>query len=179
MVDNYSGAVTRDRYGSRGRRGPTRRTGSIIATAITIAAASGGCGSYTKHDFIARADAICANALRATRSIALGGTAAATQDPAALAAYLRRALPIIHTEATQLHALRRPSDTARDHALLTRYLQAVTETAAAYRRLAVAAQHRDPQAVANAGAALRSNPGAALASRYGLRTCGASGATVG
>jgi hypothetical protein len=40
------------------------------------------------------------------------------------------------------------------------------------------AKGRDPQGVANAEAALRANPVGSLAASYGLKTCGAPGATV-
>lgn len=152
----------------------------ICAAALALALACAGCGSYTKQDYVARADAICANALRATRSIAVRASpSASAQDPSVLAAYLQAALPVIQTEAQQLQRLRRPDDNARDRAVLSHYLRAVVRDASAYRRLATAAEHNDPQGIANAQAALRTSPVASLASEYGLHTCGTSGATVG
>jgi hypothetical protein len=65
------------------------------ALACLAAAVLAGCGgTYTKRDFIARADAICAGAVRETRAIAppaFSGTGA--QRISALAQYLARCYP--------------------------------------------------------------------------------------
>jgi len=138
---------------------------------LALAAVLTGCGgsAYTKRDFIARADAICAGALRQTRSIPAGTD---------LASYLSDVLPVIQSEADQLRALRRPPGTARDRATLNQYFAALGQTVSDYRRLAAAATTGDQGAVASAEAALAASPLESLAASYGLRSCGAPSATV-
>jgi len=147
--------------------------------ALTLAAMLAACGgSYTKRDFIARADAICTSTLRETRSIAppsFGG--AAGQQLGALAQYLETLVPVVQTEARQLRALQRPPGDARDRAALERYLGAVTQVAAQYEQLAGAAKRGDAQGVASAEAALRASPVASLAASYGLSSCGSAAGT--
>jgi hypothetical protein len=133
-----------------------------------LVAGCGG-GGYTRHDFITRADAICAGALRQARSITPGTT---------LAAYLADYVPVLESEASQLQALRRPPDTPRDRAMLERYLAALRRTVAEYRQLAAAAKSGDGQGVTNAEAALAADPVYSLASGYGLRSCGTPGTTA-
>jgi hypothetical protein len=141
---------------------------------VALAAGLAGCGgSYKKSDFVARANGICVNAVRATRSIAppaAGGTT--RQQQAALAQYLDKLVPVVQSEATQIKALKRPPGSAADHAALDRYLTALARSATDYQRLATAAHQGDVQAVAGAQAALRANPVAALATAYGLSSCG-------
>jgi hypothetical protein len=104
---------------------------------FTLAAVLAGCGGgYTKSDFVARADAICASALRQTRSIPPG---------ADLGGYLAAVLAVVQSEATQLRALRRPPDTAGDRATLEQYFAALGQTVSDYRQLAAAAQNGDQQ----------------------------------
>ena len=140
---------------------------AIAATAV-IAAGCGG-SSYTKHDFIVRADAICANTLRQTRSIASGS---------ALSTYLSAYVPLLESEQTQLRALRRPPGTAHDQATLERYFAALSQTVAEYRHLAAAAKAGDDQAVANAESALGSSQVYSLATSYGMSSCGTPGSTA-
>lgn len=158
-----------------------RRTLAVLAAAA-LSGLLAGCGSYTRADFIARADAICASTLRMTRTIAppdFGSTEAGQAGALrALVAYLARAAPLARSEATQLRALRRPAGSAGARAELDRYLAAVTSAAADYSALASAASRGDGQGVAAAEAALRSDPAASLAARYGLHVCGQAGATV-
>jgi hypothetical protein len=136
-----------------------------MATVVLIA----GCGSsYTKSDFIARADAICASALRQTRSIA---------PTSVLGEYVAAVLPVVESEATQLRALKSPPQNARDKAALAKYFGALAQELENYRKLGVAAKRGDGQGVTNAEAALRASPAASLATRYGLRACGTPGAT--
>jgi hypothetical protein len=167
-----------------GRVMTSRGGGRLIARAgipvvLGLAVACGGCGTYTKSDFIARADAICANALRDTRAIALRSSpGAASSRLNALAGYLAAALPVVESEASQLRAVRRPPDNPRDRALLARYLAAVRADADSYRQLANAARTNDAAGVATAEAALRASPVSTLAARYGLHSCGTPGATV-
>jgi hypothetical protein len=133
-----------------------------------VVAACGGSG-YTKSDFVARANAICASSLRHTRAIAPGSP---------LPTYLAALVPIVQSEANQLRALRRPPGNARDQASLSSYLASVGQVAQDYRQLQAAAQRGDTQAITNLEAGLRASPVAALAASYGLRSCGTPGSTA-
>ena len=138
------------------------------------------CGSaYTKHDFIARADAICASALRQARSIPppiLTGQAG--PDSTQLGAYLGKLLPIVEAEFAQLRRLQRPPQGAGARATLAAWLQALGRDVDTFRALAAAAKDGDTQGVASAEATLSASPSNALAASYGLRDCAAPGATV-
>jgi hypothetical protein len=143
---------------------------------ITLALLVAGCGgSYTKQDFVDRANAICASALRQTRAIS---PPSAPQKNRALAEYLTQALPIVQSEADQLRGLRRPPGTDRDRAALTRYLAALTQQVTAIRRLKTAAVGGDSQGVATAEAALSATQVSPLAASYGLRSCATPGGTA-
>ena len=141
---------------------------------LTIAVALCSCGSYTRADFIAGADAICASAVRQTRTL----EPPQSEQMSALAAYLARVLPIVRHETRQLRALRRPSQPAQAARRLGRYLAAVAEVGRDYAALAAAAARGSAPAVASAEAELRAIPLASLAAGYGLRSCGTPGATV-
>jgi hypothetical protein len=148
-----------------------------LLTLTTLVAGCGG-SSYTRRDFVARADAICTSAVRQTRSIAPPSfTRPAARQLSALADYLAAVLPVVQSEAAQLRALRRPTHDAPAGATLGRYLAAVAQAASDYRALAAAAKRGDAQGVASAEAALRASPVASLAAGYGLRSCGVPGAT--
>lgn len=152
-----------------------------MCAGLAVASIAAGCGGggYTKQDFIARANAICTNALRQTRSIAQpSGAQASPGQGAALAAYVSSVVPVLETEASQLHALPRPPGNTSERAALKRYLAAVTESVAYYKQLAAAAKRGDDQAVASAEAALGASPVYTLATSYGLRSCGTPGATT-
>jgi hypothetical protein len=153
-----------------GGRGP-RVAGAVIALAGLLAA----CGSYTKRDFVASADAICASAVRQTRAI----PAPSSQQISAVAPYLAKLTPILASEERQLRALRRPSGSARDRAALSRYLAAETQFVSSFKALAAAAQTGSRQALGSAEGVLRSTQVDSLATSYGLRSCGTPGATVG
>ncbi|MBV9604571.1 MAG: hypothetical protein JO027_05670 [Solirubrobacterales bacterium] len=142
-----------------------------LLTAV-IAAGCGGSG-YAKSDFIARADAICAGAVRQTRSISPPSAAqAGSGQDRALSAYLSSVVPVLESEASQLTALRRPPGTRSEQITLTRWYAALAQSVASYKELAAAAKRGDDQAVADAEAALGSSPVDSLAARYGLRSCG-------
>lgn len=144
---------------------------------MTLTALIAGCGgAYTKSDFIARADAICATAVRETRSAAPPQTG--PQQLSALAQYLAEILPVVQSEVSQIRALKRPSGDTRDGVALSRYLQASARDVGYYRALAAAAKRGDAQGVASDEAALRASPVTSLAASYGLRSCGTPGATV-
>jgi hypothetical protein len=146
---------------------------------LVLAALLAGCGSYTKADFTASADAICASTVRATRTItppSAGHTGA--QQLRGLGGYLARLVPLLASESRQIHALKRPVQSAHDRRLLTGYLAALTQSVAEYRQLAQAAQAGDAGAVSKAEATLAASPVTSLAGSYGLRSCAAPGATV-
>jgi hypothetical protein len=145
------------------------RSAPLLAASLTLCACGGQ--ALTKKDVIARGNQICETAARAVRSI----TPPTSQTLAALAQYYKRVTPIVAAEVRQLQALPRPS---QDRGLLNRYLAAIASSAAEYEALAAAAQHGDRGALAIAGAALRANPAAGLASRYGIVGCGDSSGTA-
>ena len=136
-----------------------------------------GCGgsSYTKSDFVARANAICTSTLRQTR--ALAPPASTSQQGIAFAAYLGQLVPLVQSEADQLRALKRPHDSARDSATLTSYYAALGQLVANYRQLEAAARRGDTQTVTDVEATLRASPIAALAASYGLQSCATPGST--
>jgi hypothetical protein len=142
------------------------RRAALLATVAAIAAGCGG-ASYTKRDFVARADAICAAAVRNARAV----------EPGALAASYAALAAVVESEQRQLHSLRRPPGRARERALLGRYFAALDGVVSDFRRLASAAAAGDAQGVAEAEAALRSSPVSALAASYGLSSCGTPGST--
>jgi hypothetical protein len=156
-----------------------RFLGATVAL-LTAAGLLAGCGgAYTKRDFIASADAICASTVRQTRSLPPPSfTSSKSQQLSALAGYLAVVLPLVRSEASRLRALRRPTADARNRAALQRYLRALDQEVGDYRALAAAAKRRDPQGVASAEAGLRRSPVASLAASYGLHSCGIPGATV-
>jgi hypothetical protein len=147
----------------------------LAAAGALTAVALGACGSHaaTRQDVIARGNAICAGALRDLRVIP--PAAAGQTSASALAAYLKRALPILEGEATSLRALPRP---AEERALLNSYIAAMTSAVSAYRSLGRAAQGGDQAGVDAALAALRGNGASVLAARYGLTQCATAAGTA-
>lgn len=145
----------------------------LVSLLAGMAAVLAACGSHTitKSDVIARGNQICETAASSVRSV----TPPSGESLSQLAQYYQRVTPIVQTEAQQLRALPRPS---QDRALLNRYLAAIASSATEYRALAAAAQDGDRGALASASAALRSNPAAGLAVRYGIAQCGASPGTA-
>ena len=148
----------------------------MLALIVLVA----GCGSaYTKRDFVARADAICASALRQLRSIPPPSfSGSATQQDSALSGYLAAVLPVVQSQSRQLRALRRPAQDAGSRAALTRWLAALAQVVQDYRKFAAAAQRADAQGVSSAQTALRASPVASLAASYGLSSCATPGATI-
>jgi hypothetical protein len=150
-----------------------RGTASLLAIALLA-----GCGSYTKHDFIARADAICASTVRQTRLIRPPTfTSVPVERLRALAGYAAQVRPLVGAEATQLRGLRRPTQGAADRATLASFLTAFGQIVVDYQSLTAAASAADASGVARAEALLTASPVASLAARYGLRSCGTPGAT--
>jgi len=157
------------------------RPSALAAVALTVASLVGGCGGsgYTRGDFVARADAICAGALRHIRSVSPPGTAqAGSGQDGTLTAYLRSVVPVLESEASQLRALQRPPGTKSQQDMLARWYAALDESVASYKALAAAAARGDDQGVADAEAALGASPVYTLAVSYGLRSCGTPGATT-
>lgn len=150
------------------------RAGPVAMAVAFLVAACGG--SYTKQDFIARANGICTSAVRQTRAIA--PAVGAPQSNRALAAYLSQALPIVQAEAKQLRALRLPPGSAGEKAALARYFAALRSQVAAVKQLRNAAARGDAQGVAAARAALGANAATSLAAKYGLHACGTPGGTA-
>lgn len=153
---------------------PSFRPLAVGLAAVTLGLAACG-GSYTKQDFVARANGICTNAVAQTRAIAPTG---APQSNRALAAYLRQVLPIVQHEAGQLRALRRPAGSEADKAALDRYLSALDAEVAATRRLRDAAARGDGDGVSAAEGDLQSNQAASLAAKFGLKSCAMPGSTA-
>ncbi|HEU0318624.1 MAG TPA: hypothetical protein VFR49_14910 [Solirubrobacteraceae bacterium] len=150
-----------------------RGTAGLLAVAVLA-----GCGSYTQHDFIARADAICASTVRQTRLIAPPSfTRAPAERLHALAGYVAQVLPLVRAEVTELRGVRQPTEGGADRATLQSFLAAFTQVVAGYQSLATAAAAGDAAGVARAEASLSASPVAALAARYGLRSCGTPGGT--
>jgi hypothetical protein len=154
-----------------------RRLAAVLVGAVLIALCA-GCGSYTKADFIARADAICASTLRQTRTVPPPSFSGGGNQLSALGGYVARVLPLVRSEAGQLRSLRKPPGSARERAVLAGYLAAFARAVDEYGALAAAATRGDGQAAAIAEAALKTSPAAALAARYGLHTCGTAQATI-
>ena len=142
---------------------------SLAVASVLAAVALAGCGGHTitKADVIARGNQICETAASSVRALApLSG-----QSLSELARYYKQVTPIVQAEVNQLRALPRPS---QDRSLLNRYLQAIASSATDYEALAAAARNGDRATLAIAGATLRSNLGASLATRYGITRCGGS-----
>ena len=143
---------------------------SIAIVGLGLAVTSCGGAAVTHPDFVARADAICAGALRRTRTIpAPSGT-----GTPALGHYFDEVVLVLRAEAGQLHRLRRPAEGSGERARLSTFLSAFDAAAGHYVALAAAARRGDATAIAREEAAVRAAPTAALAGRYGLRVCGAT-----
>jgi hypothetical protein len=150
-----------------------------VLLACLLAVLLGACGgSYTKADFIRRADAICAAQLRALRALvppSFGGPQ--EHRRLALAAYTTSAFRILRSEATQLRALKVPGESSSQTTLLQGYLAALDRALSEYASLAAAERAGRTEAASAAQASLGANPATNLAARYGLRSCSSSGAT--
>ncbi len=147
---------------------------AVVLGTIGAALLAGCGGSYSKRDFTARANAICAGAVRDTRDL----VPPTSGQLGALATYLGKVVPIVRSEERQIAALQRPAGSRRDRATLAEYLAALKQSAADFQALESAAKAGDRPAVATAEAALRVTPVTSLAASYGLESCAAAGATV-
>ena len=137
---------------------------------LAAAAMLSACGGtpYGKRDYVARADAICASTTRHARTV----PAPAGTGGAALAAYVEQLLPLVRTEAAELHGLHRPPGSGAQRAELRAFLRALDASVAEYAALAAAARRGDASGVARAESALRANATGTLGRQYGLTGCG-------
>lgn len=151
----------------------------IVLLLVVTGPLVGGCGStVTKHDYIARADAICAAAVRQTRATAPPVAATSARGRLqALARYVERVTPIAASELSQLQGLKRPPGPASETAALDQYLAALRQAVSDYRALGAAAAQGDASGVRDAEAALAGSRVTGLATAYGLRACGTPGGT--
>jgi len=140
---------------------------------VTVALAACGCSSTTKKDVIARANAICSNAVSSVRAVVPPAKGATSGT--ALAGYFKQLEPIVAKEVSQLRKLPRPST---DKALLNSYIDAVTKAGDVYKQLAAAARRDDIPSVAKYLSALRASPAQSLAQRYGMSQCAAAAGTA-
>jgi hypothetical protein len=140
---------------------------------VTVALAACGGSSTTKKDVIARANAICSNAVSSVRAVVPPAKGATSGT--ALAGYFKQLEPIVAKEVSQLRKLPRPST---DKALLNSYIDAVTKAGDVYKQLAAAARRDDIPSVAKYLSALRASPAQSLAQRYGMSQCAAAAGTA-
>lgn len=176
MSVRMAGAERRRIWSRRSRA--ARQLGAPAVIAVTSVLLLCGCGSsYTKADFVSRANGICLSAVRDLRLLSPGATGGVSGDQA-LAAYLGRALPIVRREAEQLRGLPRPPVEKKGRAELDAYFAALRQAVDGYGVLARSAQRGDSASVDADLAALQANPLAQLAARYGLRYCGTPEATI-
>ncbi len=147
---------------------------SLAAACLGLTIAACGDAVVTKRDFLARADAICASALRHTRTIA----APSGTGTRALGAYLDAVVPVLRGEAVELRRLRRPPAGPGERAELAAFLAAFDTAVGDYAALAVAAHRGDASSIAREEASLRAAPTASLAAHFGLRVCGAAPSTA-
>ena len=146
---------------------------------MVLAALLAGCGAYTRHQFVARADAICTAATRQARSLTppvLGTGASATQS---VAGYFDKVASIVGTEARSLRRLPRPVQTSRRRSELNAYLAAIQAAAAGFDAAALAAASGNPGRLRGVESALAASPVQARAAAYGLGACAAPEATGG
>lgn len=154
---------------------PSAQTPRLLvaaALAALLAVALAGCGSAnTKRDFVARADAICAAATREERALPPPGATVT------LAGYLTRVAGVVAREARDLRRLPRPQQRASQRRELASYLDALGAAATEFRAAAQAAASGDSARLLVSQSALASSRAPALATAYGLATCGNPGAT--
>jgi hypothetical protein len=157
---------------------------SALATTVSAAAVIAGCGGHavTKHDVVARGDAICFQSLQSIRSVppprVVGNAAPSFSDPRYLISFARYAnavQPILAREIERLRALPRPS---QDRSTLNAFLNAIGAEGDDYHAIARAASSGDVDATTSALARLAANPARRLARRYGLRQCTGVGGTA-
>jgi hypothetical protein len=139
---------------------------------LLVVIAVAGCGSYSKHDHVLRAEGICNSTLRSLRLLQqprLTGSAAIRT--ASLAAYLDRAAPLMQAPLRKLNALPAPKQTQAQRRTLQRYLASLEATAVELGALASAARSGNTRMLTAAQKSLAARSTSALAAAYGLRAC--------
>jgi hypothetical protein len=150
-----------------------------VICCVVVSLLAAGCGSsYTKADFVKRADGICTATTRIIRSLTPPqfGAGSALQRRSS-AAYFRHAAAIVEKEARQLSALPKPPANAAQRHVRSQWLAAVRDSAGELRSLADATAAGNSSAVTAANRRLAANPVVALATRYGSKACAGPGAT--
>jgi hypothetical protein len=161
-------------FGRFGRGGIAAGTATALA-AMLIA----GCGSsYSRADFVTRAEAICTSTLDAVRELTPPDQAGsrAARD-ASLAAYLEELVPLMRRQLRRLRALPPPPQTGAQARAVHAYTTALGGSIAQFTVLAGAARSGKGVLVTATEAALASGQLPRLAAASGLRTCSSSGAT--
>jgi hypothetical protein len=150
-----------------------------FATCVVVGVCVAGCGSsYTRADFIQRADGICTGATRDVRLLKPPEFAAGSEaQQRSSAEYLQSAASIVRREAIRLTGLPKPPETAAQRRLRVSWLAAAHASATDLRALASATAAGDTAAATAANAKLAANPVVKLAAQYGARACAGPGAT--
>lgn len=145
----------------------------LLVALVFVVTCLVACGSsYTKADFVTRAEGICLTTTRAIRSLnspSFTGTPA--EQRVSLGGYLVKVARRVSSEARHLSSLRKPPGTRREARLLGRWLAAVRESGNELADLGTAAGTADPTTVARSTAALGRLQVVDLARDYGVRGC--------
>jgi hypothetical protein len=151
---------------------------SVICCVIVSVVAAGCGSSYTKADFIQRADGICTATTRVIRSLKPPQFAASSVlQRRSSVAYFVQAASIVNKEARQLSSLAVPPETAAQRRVRRHWLASVQASAAELKALAKATGTGDASAVTAADQKLAANPVVTLAAQYGAHACAGPGAT--
>ena len=143
-----------------------RRPVTVLATALALAAALGGCGSeVSKESFVTKADGACGPG---------NGTVAAVAKPSNLPELATAAATVATTADAQAEALRQLDPPGDDKAIVTGVIGALAEVGAPARALQEAAGKTDDKVTAQAANDLKAKVDAAAvqAQAYGLTACG-------
>ncbi len=151
----------------------------LSAAAVLVGLLVAGCGgSYTRADFIQRADGICTGTTRQIRLLRPPQFGATTVlERRSSARYLIDAAELVKQEARRLSALPRPPENASQRRLRSRWLAEVHSSATELLALASATSTDDAAAMSSAEGKLAANPVVKLAGEYGARACAGPGAT--
>ncbi len=142
---------------------------AILALAVVPA----GCGSsFTRHDYVLRAEGICDSTLRSLRLLRPAVSTGTHRDRiAAVAGYLERALPLERQELRKLEDLPKPEQTRAQARALERYLVALEDSVDELGALSAAARAGNAEMFAAAESTLAGERLPSLAAAYGLRAC--------
>ncbi len=153
---------------------------SRAALALLAGLVIAGCGSYTKADYVQRAEGICTSTLDAVRRLAPPDQSGSTAHrDSSLTAYLNRVLPLMQRQLKRLRALPRPSQSQIQERALNAYLAGLRSSVAQFIVLTAAARSSTAGVVNSIAASLATEQLSRLARAYGLKTCSSSGATYG